>query len=62
MIVILYLWICSETSVFCHTVQYIHPLYFCHMVGQLKHIGGHCVYKVISVHLCALLGTTIVST
>lgn len=27
--------------------------------GWLKHIGGHSVYTLISLHLCACVGTTI---
>jgi len=30
------------------------------MVTLKKHVGGHCVYKIISVYFCAFVGTTIV--
>ena len=28
--------------------------------GLPKHVGGHCAYKLISIHLCAFVGTIIV--
>lgn len=32
------------------------------MVTIKKHVGGHCVHKIISIYFCAFVGTTIVCT
>jgi hypothetical protein len=53
MIVILYLWTGSDTSIIL-----FHTLLCTHVWP--KHVAGHCIHKLISLHMCAFVGTAIV--